>query len=227
MNSRTIAIAAALALSPLSLRAAAPAVDRNRPEAVVAAGAECSRRQDWRCLAGLMDPTALRDVRELMSATGGAGMLGVDAAQLQAMSDADTFAAFMGAVMQRAGGMRIESVQVLGGVPEGADQYHAITRTTVRLNSADAVFSGIEATSLNKVGGQWRMQLNGDAKKLLQMFKRLGRRPAAAGTASSGPAVVGQEPLKRPRLNEVRERLAREAAASEAERSAPKPPPQD
>lgn len=217
MNPKTM-VAIALACAPFGLWAATPALDAGRPGAVAEAGAECTRRQDWTCLARLMDPAALRDLRALFSETGGPRLLGLSEQEFQRNSDVETFAAFMGAAMARTRGMRVENVQVIGGVAEGANQYHAVIRTTVRM-PGDIRYSAVEATSLNKVDGRWWLQPNGDAQKMLQMIRSLPRSSAAADGAGAPKPADNAERARVPMLEKMRAERARQGAAAKAEQS--------
>lgn len=228
-NMKTL-LATALAWSPMAAwagDAATAEVDVRRPEAVVEASAECGRREDWMCMGRLIDPAALRELRQFLAATVGARLLGVEPAKLQAMSDVEVLAAFMRMSMERAGGVRIERVEVVGGVAEGADLYHAITRTTVRLVQNDTRFTAMDVASLVRVDGRWWLQLNGDARKMMQMFEQAKRRagaPAAPSAAPPGrqPAAPGLERLRQDRLRaDDASKTTAPAGQAKAEQSVP------
>ncbi|MBW8808161.1 MAG: hypothetical protein JF591_04880 [Lysobacter sp.] len=211
-----LALAAAIALTGTTSVSAA-AVDAGGPQAVVEASVECSTRQDWLCMARLMDPVALKDVRSLFAEIFQGDTLdpriqamfgGKTGEQIARLSDTEFLAAFLGGVMRQAGGITIEKVQVLGGVAEGQDQYHAVTRSVARLELADTALTTVDVISVRKVDGQWRLQLNGDVQAVMAGLRRLrAQREQAAPPGGSADGSV----FRVPQLEKFRR--AREAAA--------------
>lgn len=225
-------LAAAVAVFSAPLWAAAPAesvahVDTTQAQAVIQASAECSRRQDWPCLARLMDPAALKDLRTLLGEVvegGGADPRmaamfgGKTPEQITRLDDAEFFAAFLGGTMRAAGGVTIDSVQVVGGIPEGDDQYHAITRSVMRTGLVDTPMTVMDIASVRRVDGQWRLQLKGDMRAMVEGLRRM----------RTGRAVVPAEPAKgaaagdslRPQLDAIRQQSLKAQAEAKARRDA-------
>ncbi|UHQ21688.1 hypothetical protein LVB77_13495 [Lysobacter sp. 5GHs7-4] len=214
-----------LAAMPVCAAAAPPQgaapVDSTRPQAVIDASAECSRRQDWRCLAGLMDPAALTDLRgllgELVEGTGTANPRllalfgGQTPEQIRRLDDAGFFAAFMSGTMKNLGGISIDSVQVVGAIPEGDDQYHAVTRTVMRSGLSDTPVTTMDIASLRRIDGRWRLQLKADVKAMTDGLRRMraDRGAAASGQGATPSSTDARRPqpeaLKQRRLEAVRQ----------------------
>ncbi|KRD80011.1 hypothetical protein [Lysobacter sp. Root983] len=109
----TVLLAAALPAWAVEPAPAKAPVDTTHPQAVIAASAECSRRQDWLCLARLMDPAELKDLRDLMGemvvgATSHRRSTGTfngrTPEQLERLNDAEFFSAFTAGATREAGG---------------------------------------------------------------------------------------------------------------------------
>jgi hypothetical protein len=169
-----LTLAATIALAG-STSVSAAAVNAGSPQAVVDASVECSTRQDWLCMARLMDPVALKDVRSLFAEIFQGDTLdpriqavfgGKTGEQIARLSDTEFLAAFLGGVMRQAGGITIE-----------------------------------------KVDGQWRLQLNGDVQAVMAGLRRMReQRERAVQPGGSIDSV-----LRTPQLEQFRR--ARQAAA--------------
>ncbi len=215
MNLRLATALIAVAM-PVWAAAATPAqpvasVDTRRPQPVIDASAECSRRQDWPCLARLMDPAALKDLRELLGdrisgATADPRMAalfgGKPPEQIERLDDNEFFAAFMAGTMRVVGGVSIDSVQVIGGIAEGEDQYHAVTRTVMRSGLTDTPMTLMDIVSLRRIDGQWRLQLKGDVRAMIEGLRRVRAQANAAGQGGDD----AQEALRRSQLQALRQR---------------------
>lgn len=185
----------------------------------------CRRRQDWLCLARLLDPVALNDLRGLIGEmvegadTSNPRLLalfgGKTPEQIKRLNDAEFFAAFMSGTMSNLGGVSVDSVQVVGGIPEGDDQYHAVTRTVMRSGLSDTPVTTMDIASLRRIDGHWRLQLKADVRAMADGLRRMrADRGAAAG--GQGKTPVAAEP-RRPQLEAIRQQ--REAAASQARKA--------
>lgn len=217
------ALAVAIALAWSASVSGAPK-DAGSPQAVVDASVECSTRQDWLCMARLMDPVALKDVRSLFAEIFRGDTLdpriqamfgGRTSEQIARLSDTEFLAAFLGGVMRQAGGITIEKVHVLGGVAEGQDQYHAVTRSVARLELADTALTTVDVISLRKVDGQWRLQLNGDVQAVLASLRRLREQRGQAVQPDAASGSVFRLPQLE-QLRRAREATARDIKAAEA-----------
>ncbi|SFK97992.1 hypothetical protein [Lysobacter sp. cf310] len=227
MNLR-LATALAAAVMPLLAAAAPPgkalaSVDTSRPQPVIEASAECSRRQDWLCLARLMDPVALKDLRELLGerisgATPDprftAMFDGKTPEQIKRLDDSEFFAAFMAGTLRSVGGVSIESLQVVGGIPEGEDQYHAVTRAVMRSGLTDTPMTMMDIVSLRRIDGRWRLQLKGDVRAMIEGLRRMRAQAGTDGGQGGGDA---QGALRRPQLQALQQR--RLEAHAEAQRA--------
>lgn len=222
-----LATALAAAVMPLLAAAAPPAkamasVDTSRPQPVIEASAECSRRQDWSCLARLMDPAALKDLRELLGDRVfgdtpdprlAAMFDGKTPEQIKRLDDTEFFAAFMAGTLRSVGGVSIESLQVIGGIPEGEDQYHAVTRAVMRSGLTDTPMTMMDIVSLRRIDGRWRLQLKGDVRAMIEGLRRMRTQ---AGTAGAPGADGAQGELRRPQLQALRQQHEAQAEAQRA-----------
>lgn len=223
-----LALAVTVALA-WSTSVSGASMDAGSPQAVVDASVECGTRQDWLCMARLMDPVALKDVRSLFGEMFQGDTLdpriqamfgGKTSEQIARLSDTEFLAAFLGGVMRQAGGITIEKVQVLGGVAEGQDQYHAVTRSIARLQLADTTLTTVDVISLRKVDGQWRLQLNGDVQAMMAGLRRIRAQREQTvqpdGSADSALRVPQLEQLRHAREAAAKKTAAAEAALEEA-----------
>lgn len=191
-----LATALTAAAAPAWAATVAAAVDTRSPQAVVEATAECSRREDWPCLARLMDPVALKHMRgflgEAIEMSPGdpniAAMFGgKNLEQIKRLDDAEFFAAFLGSAISNIAGAKVDSVQVVGGVAEGEDQYHAVTRTSVRMGPAQTRLTTMGVVSVRRIDGQWRLQLKGDISAMTEAIRQARAKADPAG-ADGGQA---------------------------------------
>ncbi|TXH67303.1 MAG: hypothetical protein E6Q88_10805 [Lysobacteraceae bacterium] len=171
------------------LRAAELGKDAS-PEQV--AGEAYARMQagQWEQAAELFDPAALRQFREmmapLMEAGGGEAMatmlLGEEATAdvVKAMSDAEFLGRFMRTVMQRSGA-KLERQDILGGVAEGQDRIHLVTRTTA--SAMGIGMTQLEVVTVHQTSQGWRLALSGKLDGMAQALR-----------ARQTPATVEQTP---------------------------------
>ncbi|MFT5467721.1 MAG: hypothetical protein ACI8UO_002828 [Verrucomicrobiales bacterium] len=166
----------------------ASAVDQSDPLKVAEAYWNALTESDYAAAAELFDPKALKGVRELMSIfedsdnpqiAAAVPQLfgeGATAEMLAAMSDVEFFEKFLGTVMGLMGeSVDFEEMKVLGGVDEGKDIRHIVTRMTVKVE--ELKMGAIEVVSLRNVDGKWSVMLKGEieamAKGLRERFDAL------------------------------------------------------
>lgn len=204
MKRLNLMLATALTAAAAPAWAVAAAVDTYSPEAVVEATAQCSRRADWPCLARLMDPVALKHMRGFLGEAiemspddpSIAAMFGgKNLEQIKRLDDAEFFAAFLSGAVSNMAGAKVESVQVVGGVAEGEDQYHAVTRTSVRMGPAQTRLTTMGVVSVRRIDGQWRLQLKGDISAMTEAIRQAR---AKGGPTGAGPAGADGEPAPDP-----------------------------
>jgi hypothetical protein len=151
------------------------------PEAVAAAYMEAMRAGDWRAMADLMHPDALRELRGLV----GPIMRHPETAQLRmamfqtndtlalaAISDDAFFAAFTQFVMSQdpisSAALRSAEIEVLGRIMEG-DTAHVVSRMSMVVEGASV--SKMEVASFRRADGKWRSLLTGDVSGIASMLQ--------------------------------------------------------
>lgn len=60
---------------------------------------------------------------------------------------------------------------MIGGISEGEDQYHAVTRTVMRSKLGGTPVTVVSVTSLRRIDGHWRLQL-GDIRAMVEGLRR-------------------------------------------------------
>ena len=169
-----------LVLALLALPRAGAA--QETPDAFAQAYFQTMKTGDWAANARLMHPEALQGFKDMVSpllslGTGEelARLMGVDsAATLAALPPADFFARFVGSVMAQQGlmeVMRSAEIQVVGSVPEGADQAHVVYRMSMSV--AGATVTRMNVISARRDGASWKGLLTGDMQGLAQALQGL------------------------------------------------------
>ncbi len=182
---RSVALSCLLAcVWPLSAAELKPDMT---PEQVAIEAYARMRAGDWPGAAETFDPAALKQFREFFDAQGETSpmapmlqaLLGVeDGKSLEKLDDTAFFAGFLQSMMGRMGGMvTLGGQQILGGVPEGADRMHLVTRT-----SAEAMglkMTNMEVVTLNRTSGGWRLALSGQMEGMAALFRKMaeGEKP--------------------------------------------------
>lgn len=157
------------------------------PEQVAAESYARMRIGDWTGAAETFDPAALKQFRGFFGAPGETSpmapmlqaLLGVeDVKSLDKLDDAAFFAGFLKAMLGRMGGMvAMGDQQVLGGVPEGDDRMHLVTRTTAQ--AMGVRMTNMEVVTLNRTPKGWRLALSGQMEGMAALFGKA----AEAGNA--------------------------------------------
>lgn len=203
---RTWALAALL-WAPLAQAAdAAAAVDLSQPEAVVEAMSGRAQARDWKGVAALFDPAALKDFRGLLAPLvalaakeapeAGAGpdprlallFAGMDAKQLAGASDADFFAAYMGGMVNMAQA-DVGKTEILGSVAEGEDRRHVVVRSTA--SAMGIAITKMQVVSLRHRAEGWRIELSGDVRGMAEAMNR--QLSGEGGEPKPDPAAVDKE----------------------------------
>ncbi|HEX5726713.1 MAG TPA: hypothetical protein VFX98_14655 [Longimicrobiaceae bacterium] len=166
----------------LLLAAAAPgaAAAQETPEAVARRYFESMRAANWTANVALMHPEALASFKQIFVQLGtGIGpeavqeLFGTDPAGLERMSGEQVYTTFMQKVMGQFGGlgemMAGMEAEVVGHVPEGAEQAHVVYRMTMEM--AGMSMNQMQVISLKRDGGTWKVLLTGDMANLGAMFR--------------------------------------------------------
>lgn len=174
------------------------------PEAVLREAYARMRAGDWNAAAEAFDPAALARFRAMLeplfsaaSEPAGEGQENRDAMMLmllfapaksveevRALSDRELFARLMRGTMSLAGA-ELDDQVILGNVAEGKDLVHVVTRNTARMDQTTV--SKVEAVTLQRTPGGWRLVLTGEIEGLaetLQATVEAGRPPAKEGPPS-------------------------------------------
>jgi hypothetical protein len=162
----------------------APSATAETPEAITESYFQLLQQSEWRQVADLYSPTALKDFREMMafltelpdevSGEVLANFFGADATQesVAAMSDPEYFAVFLGAMMAQAsqvGQLDFTEIEVLGTVPEGDAVRHVLTRTHIKLG--EVAMESMEVISLEQVDNAWKILMQGKMKGMASQLK--------------------------------------------------------
>ncbi|WP_089728840.1 hypothetical protein [Candidatus Thiosymbion oneisti] len=144
------------------------------------------KEDQWDKLVELYDPSALRDMREMLSFFSevpdemAPQMLaqffgpGMTKATLKTMSDTDFFSSFFKGVMAQAeqlGQLEFKQVDILGTVPEGENLRHVLARTHAKLG--DMTMETMEVVSFKKTEGGWKILMQGKIKGMAQQLKKM------------------------------------------------------
>lgn len=150
------------------------------PEQVATESYARMRAGDWSGAAETFDPAALKQFREFFGVRGEPSpmtpmlqaLFGIeDGESLDTLDDAAFFAGFLKSMLGRMGGMvSMGGQQILGGVPEGADRMHLVTRTTAE--AMGVRMTNMEVVSLNRTRGGWRMALSGQMEGMATLFRK-------------------------------------------------------
>lgn len=157
--------------------------------AEAAAYFDALRQKDYARAAAHFDPAALREFSEttsfvkdlppalqrdfLMAFFGPSATL----ASVDALSDAERFAAFLRVVMESAPGVVFHGVTVIGEVPEGEELRHVVTRSRVSASGID--LDAVEVISFRQSDGKWRVLMSGKMKGLAAQVRAAFPRPPA------------------------------------------------
>ncbi len=147
------------------------------PEDVAQRYVSAMQAADWDTMAGLMDQSALKSMRDLLSplfdlpeaAELRQRFLGVETVdEAAALSDTAVFARFMQFVgsqepsLQEA--LKTSRMRVIGHIPEGGDTVHVVYRMTMTVEGI--TMTRLDVFSLRQHGETWRGLLAGDVSAL-------------------------------------------------------------
>lgn len=142
------------------------------------------QRLDFDAAVGHYDPDGLREFREEFSfykelpaqqqaqfiQTFFGPMETVES--VRKLSDQAFFAAIFKFVMRQAeaaGGLNFDELEILGGVPEGDDVRHLVTRN--RVSVGEIQVEAMEVVSLKQHGEEWRILMSGKLKGMADQMK--------------------------------------------------------
>ncbi|HEU4565179.1 MAG TPA: hypothetical protein VFS05_11040 [Gemmatimonadaceae bacterium] len=148
------------------------------PESTAGRYVAALREADFATVARLMHPSALQQIRRLVTAVaskdgsgevlrtlGGVG----SASELAAVPDTVLFARFLantaGANEELRQAMRDARMEVLGHIAEGADTAHVLYR--VHLTVQGVPFRKVDVLSLRRSAGEWRALLTADLEGMV------------------------------------------------------------
>lgn len=179
-----LALTVALCVANVAPLWAAELTPDASPEAVLQESFRRMQANEWVAAADAFDPAALKQFREMLApiveAEDGAGVVAMffgdeaTPASLKAMNDQAFFAGMMSTIMSVSGGT-LESQEVLGGVPEGADRMHMVVRS--KAAAMGLSITQMEVVTLNKTPQGWRLALSGKMEGMAQALKQLGGKP--------------------------------------------------
>lgn len=143
---------------------------------------------DWRGMASLMHPVALRQLRTMFqpvierpeAAQLRQQLLGVQSvAEAKALSDVALFASIMRTMSGREPGqgdaLKNATVRMIGAVPEGRDTVHVVYR--VGLPMPGITLSQMEVMTLGRMGNRWRGLLKGEFFAMAAGLRRAMEEP--------------------------------------------------
>lgn len=173
-----------LAFSMLAFACPLPAAELTpelSAEQVAAESYARMRAGEWESAAETFDPAALKQFREMIApiieGPMGEGMIGIfygagkTADDIRSMNDTTFFAGFMRNI---AGGVAVslKGQEILGGVPEGADRLHLVTRASVE--AMDIRMTQMEVVTMNRTPQGWRLALSGKFDGMAQAMRKAG-----------------------------------------------------
>jgi len=174
-------------VSALCCAMAAPARGQTPPlppESVATQFVGTMRALDWTGMARLMHPSALHQLRELLTVLIQAPsaddlrqqLLGVrSVAAAESLSDTAVFAGLMHATLERDQGladvMKSARMQVLGHINEGPDTVHVLYRMTLVVDSTPITRMDVASFARSPIG--WRGLLKGDVTALAARLRRM------------------------------------------------------
>jgi hypothetical protein len=176
------------------LALSAPAAATNTPEHLAGRYFSALQNGDYVQAAELFEPAGLTEFRRMMDfheqlpAESQTGFLqsffGPDASakSVRQLSDAEFFAALLRSVMRQAeavGTLSFDSLEVLGGVEEGAEVIHLVTRNRISMGAVD--METMEVLSLRRTESGWRILMSGKLRglpaQLQSLFKQAKGKP--------------------------------------------------
>ncbi len=173
----------------LAMAMLSPAVQAESAAETAAAYFDALRQRDYARAAAYFDPVALQEFRDTTSFVSElppamqreflVTFFGATATaeKVEALSNAERFAAFLRVVMESAPGVVFQGVTVIGEVPEGEDMRHVVTRSRLSANGVE--LDAVEVISFRRADGKWRVLMSGKMKGLAAQVRAAFRRPPA------------------------------------------------
>ena len=137
--------------------------------------------QDWRGVAEMYDPEALKEFKVTMSPLAKEDNMDIEQAlgegtteeAIEEMDEVDFFTKYLESTMALAseiGEVEFTNLDVIGSLPEGESVRHVVIRTNSKYAGMDV--EKVETLSFSRMGSGWGMMLQGKIKDMTNFLKK-------------------------------------------------------